>query len=191
MTKKTTAKTHRKKKTTVYGNETIYKRDENGELQALDATVIDEEWDEEVDINWDKIWLGEVMEALEQVGNKKIKVANYILTHRDKVTNFLIQTQREIAEACGVSKQTVTSTLKALEMADLIVAKSGVYQVNPDRIAYGKHNKRMAILRIYRANKKESQSKKDIGQNCRLPNNEVSLEEALEANGQGKIFEEQ
>lgn len=157
MVTNTTATKHRKKKTTIYGSETIYKADEHGELQPIPATIIDEEWDEETDINWDKIWLGEVMEALEQVGNKKIKVANYILSHRDRNTNYLIQTQREIAEACGVSKQTVTSTLKALEMADLIVAKSGVYQVNPDRIAYGKHNKRMAILRIYRANKADKE----------------------------------
>lgn len=151
--KKTSATTHKKKKTTIYGNETIYKRDENGELQPLDATVIDEEWDEETDINWDKIWLGEVMEALEQVGNKKIKVANYIINSRDKNTNYLIQTQREIAEKCGVSLQTVSSTLKALEKADLLVGKAGIYQINPDRIARGKHNKRMAILRIYRQNR--------------------------------------
>ena len=95
------------------------------------------------------------MSALEEVGNKKIKVANYILTHRDKSTNYLIQTQREIAKACEVSKQTVTSTIKALEKADLLVCKSRIYQVNPECIAYGGHNKRMAILRLYRANKGE------------------------------------
>ena len=153
MSNKTVATKHRKKKTTVYGSETIYKADENGELKPISATIIDEEWDEESDINWDKIWLGQVMEALEQVGNKKIKVANYILKNRDKNTNYLIQTQREIAETCGVSLQTVSSTLQALEKANLIVGKSGIYQVNPDKIAYGKHSKRMAILRIYRQNK--------------------------------------
>lgn len=150
---KTATTKHRKKKTTVYGSETIYKTDENGELQPIPATIIDEEWDEEVDLNFDKIWLGEVMKALEQVGNKKIKVANYIINNRDRMTNYLIQTQREIAEICEVSLQTVSATLKALESADLIVGKSGIYQVNPDRIAYGKHNKRMAILRIYRQTK--------------------------------------
>ena len=153
MSNKTVATKHRKKKTTVYGSETIYKADENGELKPISATIIDEEWDEESDINWDKIWLGQVMEALEQVGNKKIKVANYILKNRDKNTNYLIQTQREIAETCGVSLQTVSSTLQALEKANLIVGKSGIYQVNPDKIAYDKHSKRMAILRIYRQNK--------------------------------------
>ena len=86
-----------------------------------------------------------------------MKVVNYILTKRDKNNNFLIQTQREIAEACGVSLQTVSTTLRSLEAADLIVGKSGVYQINPDRIAYGKHNKRMAILRIYKQNKDSKQ----------------------------------
>lgn len=150
---KTSATTKRKKKTVKFASETIYRVDENGELQPIPAEVIDEEWDETVDINFDKIWLSSVLEALEQVGNKKIKVANYILNNRDKTTNYLIKTQREIAEECGVSLQTVSSTLKALEKADMLIGKSGVYQVNPERIARGKHNKRMAILRIYRQNK--------------------------------------
>lgn len=157
-TRKTAATTHRKKKTTIYGNETIFKQNEDGELVPLEATVIDEEWDETRDINFEKIWLGEVMSALEEVGNKKIKVANYILTHRDKSTNYLIETQRQIAQKCEVSLQTVSSTIKALESADLITCKSGIYQVNPERIAYGGHNKRMAILRIYRANKKDNEN---------------------------------
>lgn len=150
---KTSATTKRKKKTVKFASETIYRVDENGELQPIPAEVIDEEWDETVDINFDKIWLSSVLEALEQVGNKKIKVANYILNNRDKTTNYLIKTQREIAEECGVSLQTVSSTLKALEKADMLIGKSGVYQVNPERIARGKHNKRMAILRIYQQNK--------------------------------------
>ncbi|NCP67957.1 helix-turn-helix domain-containing protein [bacterium] len=153
MAQKTSATTRKKKKTVKFASETIYRADENGDLQPLDAEVINEEWEEEADINFDKIWLSSVMEALEQVGNKKIKVANYILSQRDKNTNYLIQTQREIAEKCGVSLQTVSSTLKALEQANLVVGKSGIYQVNPDRIARGKHNKRMAILRIYQQNK--------------------------------------
>ena len=150
---KTTATKRRKKKEVRFSSETIYRADKNGELQPLPAEVIDEEWDESVDINFDKIWLGAVFEALEQVGNQKMKVASYILQNRDKSTNYLIQTQREIADKCGVSLQTVSRTLKALEQADLIVGKSGIYQVNPDKLAKGKHNKRMAILRIYNQNK--------------------------------------
>lgn len=153
MTQKTSTTTKRKKKQVVFGSETIYRADENGELQPLQAEVINEEWEEEADINFDKIWLSSVFEALEQVGNQKMKVANYILNQRDKNTNYLIQTQREIAEKCGVSLQTVSRTLKALEQANLIVGKSGIYQVNPDKLARGKHNKRMAILRIYQQNK--------------------------------------
>lgn len=160
MQMKQNATTHKKKKTTIYGSDTLYRKNiETGELEPLEATVIDEEWDEESDINWDKIWLTSVLDALEQVGNKKLKVADYILKNRDKSTNYLIQTQREIAKECGVSINTVTKTLKALEQADLITAKAGIYQVNPDCIARGKHNKRMAILRLYRANKQEKAEK--------------------------------
>lgn len=160
---KTSATKHRKKRQIQFSSETIYRQNENGELEPLDARVIDEEWDETVDINFDKIWLTSVMEALEQVGNKKFSVAQYILKNRDRNTNFLIQTQREIAEKCGVSLQTVSTTLKALEAADLIVGKSGIYQVNPEKLSYGGHSKRMAILRVYRENKaaKEPQEEQD------------------------------
>jgi len=150
---KTSATTKQTKKSVKFASETIFRIDENGEYQPIPAQVIDEKWDESVDINFDKIWLSTVMEALEQVGNKKMKVASYILNNRDKATNYLIKTQREIAEECSVSLQTVSSTLKALESADMLVGKSGVYQINPDKIAKGGHNKRMAILRIYRQNK--------------------------------------
>ena len=160
---KTSATKHIKKRQIQFSSETIYRQNENGELEPLDARVIDEEWDETVDINFDKIWLTSVMEALEQVGNKKFSVAQYILKNRDRNTNFLIQTQREIAEKCGVSLQTVSTTLKALEAADLIVGKSGIYQVNPEKLSYGGHSKRMAILRVYRENKaaKEPQEEQD------------------------------
>lgn len=158
---KTSATKHRKKKKLVFGSETIYRADENGVLQPLKAQVIDEEYDETVDINFDKIWLASVMEALEQVGNKKFSVAQYILKNRDKNTNYLIQTQREIAAACKVSKQTVTTTIKALEAADLIVGKSGIYQVNPEKLSYGSHDKRMAILRVYHDNKTSKEKQID------------------------------
>jgi len=150
---KTSATKKRKKRQIQFSSETIYRANENGELEPLEASVIDEEWEDDVDINFDKIWLTSVMEALEQVGNKKFSVAQYILKNRDRNTNYLIQTQREIAEKCGVSLQTVSTTLKALEAADLIVGKSGIYQVNPDKLAYGGNKKRMAILRVYRQNR--------------------------------------
>ena len=51
---KTSATKHRKKKKLVFGSETIYRADENGVLQPLKAQVIDEEYDETVDINFDK-----------------------------------------------------------------------------------------------------------------------------------------
>ncbi len=157
---KTSATKKRKKRQIQFSSETIYRANENGELEPMQASVIDEEWSEEVDINFDKIWLASVMEALEQVGNKKFSVAQYILKNRDRNTNYLIQTQREIAENCKVSLQTVSTTLRALEAADLIVGKSGIYQVNPDKLAYGENSKRMAILRVYRQNKESKEAAK-------------------------------
>ena len=148
-------------KTMNISTKTVYVPNEFGELDPVEATVVDESYEEEVDIDFDKIWLASVLEALEQVGNKKFTVAHYILKNRDRNSNYLIQTQREIAEKCGVSLQTVSTTLRALEDADLIVGKSGIYQVNPDKLAYGENPKRMAILRVYRQTKEKKEKSKE------------------------------
>ena len=167
---KKTASTVANKKTTV-ANETLYRFDEEtGEMIALPATIIVEEYNEAVDVGWDKIWLGEVLQALEQVGNKKLKVASYIINNRDKRTNYLLQTQEEMAVACSVSKPTVNQTMQALEKAGLISYKAGIYQVNPNGIMNGGHNHRMAILRIWEKNKNDKQSKKK----AKIDENQIS-----------------
>jgi hypothetical protein len=160
--KQLTTVTAKTKATNIYTQKTFYElNNETGEMEPIQATVIVSQFDEAVDVNWDKIWLVEVLEALEQIGNKKLTVASYIINNRDKRTNYLIQTQQEIADNCKVSRRTVQMTLSALEKADLLNCRTGVYQVNPNCIAKGGHDKRMAILRVYEQNvaKKEKSNK--------------------------------
>lgn len=156
---KTAIQVAKTKKEILYKSEEIYRKNEAGEFIPLPAQVIEENWEETTDINFDKIWLGNVLNALEDIGNKRIKIASYILSNRDKHNNYLIATQRDIADACGVSTRTVNRTLSALIDTNLIVAKAGIYQVNPECIIQGGHNKRMAILRIYQQNKNAAKEK--------------------------------
>jgi DNA-binding GntR family transcriptional regulator len=48
-----------------------------------------------------------------------------------KTNNTLIATNRELADACNVSKQTVTDTLKLLESAGIIERRTGAIMVSP------------------------------------------------------------
>lgn len=76
-------------------------------------------------------YLAEIIELIETLGNKKMQVVKYILTHMDKNNNILITTTRELADNSGVSHNTVLDTLKQLEKANIIHRKTGVIMISP------------------------------------------------------------
>lgn len=140
-----------RKKTKVVGTET-YINQKTGELCEMNVVTV-----EERDANFHKIWLGHIIQALEMIGNQKIKVLTFILDNLDK-ENQLIMTQRKIAEKSGVSYPVVSATLKALQDADLVdKINSGAYKVNPEKIFKGGHNDRMRVLFDYRNIKNENE----------------------------------
>lgn len=104
----------------------------------------------DADFNFEKIWMGHLLDALNCVGNKKVDLLSYMLKNRDS-QNRIIGTQRSIAEEMNISSQTVNRTIKALEKANAIrKISSSVYQLNPDLIFKGGHNRRMRILLDYK-----------------------------------------
>lgn len=132
-----------KSKVKVIGTET-YINQQTGEL--IEMEVIEKE---ERDYNFHKLWLGHIVQALDIIGNKKIKVVNHILSKTDS-QNLFIGTQREIAKDLNVSITTVNETLKALQESDfLIQVQQGVYRVNPNVIYKGSRGGRMNVLIKY------------------------------------------
>jgi len=132
-----------KSKVKVIGTET-YINQQTGEL--IEMEVIEKE---ERDYNFHKLWLGHIVQALDIIGNKKIKVVNHILSKTDS-QNLFIGTQREIAKDLDVSITTVNETLKALQESDfLIQVQQGVYRVNPNVIYKGSRGGRMNVLIKY------------------------------------------
>lgn len=102
------------------------------------------------DFDFHKIWLGHVLDAIDQVGNVKIKVLNHILRGMDSQNRY-IGTVRGIAEEMKVSHTTVGALLKKLEDADFITRiSSGVIRVNPRGLFKGGSHKRMNVLIKYR-----------------------------------------
>tara|TARA_R110001592_G_C13113800_1_gene745198 strand:- start:913 stop:1428 length:516 start_codon:yes stop_codon:yes gene_type:complete len=121
-----------------------YVNSETGEIETFN--VIEEN---DQDFNFQKIWLGHLLESLNVLGNAKIKVLNYLLANKNS-ENQIIGTQRAIALGVGVSVPVVNETIKKLKEVNAIKQVSnGVLMLNPEIIFQGKHSKRMNILLKY------------------------------------------
>jgi len=121
-----------------------YINQKTGEVEQFNVI---EEHDQ--DFNFQKIWLGHLLESLDVLGNAKIKVLNYLLANKNS-DNQIIGTQRAIAKGVGVSLPVVNETLKKLKAVDAIkTVQTGVLMLNPEIVFQGKHSKRMNILLKY------------------------------------------
>ena len=103
---------------------------------------------EDRDFNFHKLWLQMFVNGLDEIANKKMKLAFWIIDHLNK-ENQLVYTFRRMAEETGLSIETVIKTMKALQNGDppfLKKLQSGVYVVNPDILYKGSHKSRMGII---------------------------------------------
>ena len=105
---------------------------------------------EDRDANFQKIWLGHVLEALEMVGNKKVKVMMWLMSNRD-VNNIIIGTQRFIATKCNVSLPVVNEAINLLIGINFMKMGTvqGTYILNPDAVFQGSKNSRLNVLLRY------------------------------------------
>lgn len=89
-------------------------------------------------------YLADLVGMIDTIGNKKMKVVKYILSHMDS-NNKLTETEQEISDHCGVSRATVHDTLKMLSDVHFIARKQGVVMLSP-RIAHRGNAKREHYL---------------------------------------------
>ncbi len=107
------------------------------------------------DINFEKVWIAHILMALEEIGNKKIKVLEILIKNRDSGNKVLL-TQRQIARLSKASLVTVNITMKALLRAKFIKRMgSGVYQISPNVMFKGSHDRRMYMLLKYQREDKK------------------------------------
>lgn len=112
------------------------------------------------DYNFFKVWLLDLLNILEVVGTKKMKVVNYIFENLNTQENLFIGTHEEISKKLGVSRPVVSQTFKLLVDAGLMVKKqNGVYMLNPDIVVKGKTGKRINLLVKYKDIEKEYHKK--------------------------------
>jgi len=111
------------------------------------------------DFNFHKVWLNDLLNVLEVVGNKKLKVIRWILANIDNKTNQVVGTHQRIAEQIDVSRVVVSQTFKLLQDANFLVkVQNGVYQINPDILAKGSDRKRKYLVIKYQENKNKGEN---------------------------------
>lgn len=132
-------------KTTFHGQRRLVDT-ETGEV--IDAHVVTKVAG---DIGFHKIWLSEILDLVEEVGNAKMRVLMWLLQSADH-QNQVYATWKVITDATGTSRRTVATLMGALRDADVISeVRRSVWRLNPAVIFKGDHNKRMAVLVKFRA----------------------------------------
>lgn len=133
--------THKKVK--VVGSQQ-YINQQTGEIVPMQVISM-----EDRDFNFTKIWMQNIINSIDLIGNQKTRLAFWLIDHLNR-DNQLIMPLRVIAEKSGVSLDTVNKTMKALQQANFLrKQQAGVYVVNPDMLYKGTHNNRMRILLDY------------------------------------------
>lgn len=105
----------------------------------------------EVDIGFHKLWIGHILETIEEVGNAKMKVLFWLIKNADQ-SNIVKGTVRQIAERSGVGEATVKRLMAALRKADVVrLEYGGRWALNPGVVFKGGHDRRMNVLIRYKA----------------------------------------
>ncbi len=99
---------------------TIYKgteiwTDERGNSRHID--IVSKQFDAMDKKGWRRAIIGDLMEVLEQIGNKKIKVMEFLIDNMNS-NNEINLSQREVEQATGISIKTINETFKALVTAN-------------------------------------------------------------------------
>ncbi|MDC5310350.1 replication/maintenance protein RepL, partial [Acinetobacter baumannii] len=96
-----------------------------------------------------KIWLSNVIQSLDLIGNQKIRFAFWLMDQANK-DNEITLTLRQMSELSKISLETVRLTVKSLIESDFLRRKNmGVYQINPNSIFKGGNGNRLNVLFSY------------------------------------------
>jgi len=130
-----------------------YINKETGEIEQVGRFVL-----EDKDFNFEKIWISHLLQSMEALGSKKLKVAMFLLSVKDD-DNYVNLTYQEMMDYTKISRQTITDTIKILIQENFMKKiRNGKYLINPDIMFKGGKNKRMNIMLTYQtSDEKEKQ----------------------------------
>lgn len=95
-------------------------------------------------------YLAEIINLIDNLGNKKMKVVKYILQNMNKSNNTMFCTTRELSNKLKMSTTTVNSTLIALEKANIIKRRTGGIMLSPHLLNCWSAQKEASMMVTYR-----------------------------------------
>lgn len=115
----------------------------------VDMAMIEKNYDAMDKKGWRRAIIGDLMEVIEQIGNKKIKVMEFLIDSMNG-NNEIDLTQDEVVKNTGISKPTVNETFKALVEANLLKKIGRKYVLNTQIIsAFGSSEKNKMLCINY------------------------------------------
>lgn len=119
--------------------------------EIIEAQTLTKEVKGDVDVGFEKFWVGHILEAVEEVGNAKMKVLFWLIRNKDQ-SNMVKASINEIAKKTGVGRATVARLTSALRKANVVrLEYGGRWMLNPAVVFKGGHSRRMNVLIRYRA----------------------------------------
>lgn len=105
----------------------------------------------DVDVGFEKLWIGHILDTINEVGNAKVQVLFWLIRNKDS-GNMVRATLDDIAAKTKVSRRTVASLMTALRKADVVrLEYGGRWLLNPALVFKGGHSRRMNVLIRYKA----------------------------------------
>lgn len=126
--------------------------------EIIEAQTLSKQVSGDVDVGFHKLWIGHILETIDEVGNAKVKVLFWLMRNMDS-NNMVKATVRQIAERSEVGEATVKRLMAALRKADVVrLEYGGRWVLNPAVTFKGAHQRRMNVLIRYKAmDKKEAE----------------------------------
>ena len=144
----------------IYG--TVYKGTQRLiDEQSGEVIEVDKLYRKQTSGNFHKAYLIQLISMMDMIGNQKFKVVNYILDNIHWSNNTLIATVKEMVKATGTSKQTVITTLKALEEGNIIKRRTGALMLNPELLMRGDDHKQKYLLLEFGSFEQEASEKQE------------------------------
>ena len=129
--------------------------------QSGEVIEVDKLYRKQTSGNFHKAYLIQLISMMDMIGNQKFKVVNYILDNIHWSNNTLIATVKEMIKATGTSKQTVITTLKALEEGNIIKRRTGALMLNPELLMRGDDHKQKYLLLEFGSFEQEASEKQE------------------------------
>lgn len=115
--------------------------------EVINMDIVSKSYDKLDRKGWRRVIMTDLMESIEQIGNKKIKVLEFLIDNMDG-KNQINLTYRQIHEKTSISIDTITKTFTSLKECGLIKKYGGVYVLNTTIVSsYGnkENNKYLTI----------------------------------------------